>query len=48
MNELLTLNSTQYETYLSDYVFTIEPAGQTIWVLVAQADFDGSASYVEE
>jgi len=48
VNELLTLNSTQYETYLSDYVFTIEPAGQTIWVLVAQADFDGSASYVEE
>ena len=47
LNELLDLSDIQYEEYLTEYVFPIEPAGQHIFVLAARVEFEGSASYTE-
>lgn len=47
VNELLDLSDSQYEEYLTEYVFPIEPAGQHIFVLAARVEFEGSASYAE-
>ena len=47
VNDILDLSDSQYEEYLTEYVFPIEPAGQHIFVLAARVEFEGSASYAE-
>ena len=47
VDDLLTFDDEDYETYLTQYVFPMDPSQQHIFVLASRVDFEGTAAYVE-